>query len=108
MIDPPSVADLQKTVFIDREECARFIKTLCDVVPELKGKYFAVAFLSDDKVAEMNGIFRGKSGSTDVLSFRYEPDKFEPPSFHQNLGDVVISADTAQRQALEADVLIVN
>ena len=48
---------------------------------------------------QLNEMFRGKSSTTDVLSFPHEPDEFDPD--HTNLGDIVISAEQAQRQAAE-------
>jgi rRNA maturation RNase YbeY len=44
-------------------------------------------------------LYRGKDLTTDVLSFPHEPDEFDPDK--NNLGDIVISAEQAQKQALE-------
>jgi probable rRNA maturation factor len=49
---------------------------------------------------ELNSLFRGKDGTTDVLSFPYEPDEFDPDQ--ANLGDIVISAEQAKKQAAES------
>lgn len=52
----------------------------------------------DAHIAELNATHRGKDGPTDVLSFEAE----SPPGYPlQLLGDVVISVDTAARQAQE-------
>ena len=48
---------------------------------------------------QLNEMFRGKSATTDVLSFPHEPDEFDPDK--DNLGDIVISAEQAQKQATE-------
>jgi len=50
-------------------------------------------------MTELNSLFRGKDGTTDVLSFPHEPDEFDPDK--ANLGDIVISAEQAQKQADE-------
>ena len=49
---------------------------------------------------ELNRRWRGKTGTTDVLSFPAEQDEFEK-SEGGTLGDVVISVDQAARQANE-------
>jgi probable rRNA maturation factor len=57
--------------------------------------------LVDDKtIAVLNREHRGKDKATDVLSFPLEP---EPFSQERLLGDIVISIDTARRQAADYD-----
>jgi len=68
-------------------------------VDEAKGRTFSVAFISDRRMKQLNEMFRGKSSTTDVLSFPHEADQFDPDQ--NNLGDIVISAEQAQRQAAE-------
>ena len=60
----------------------------------------SVVFVSDRAMAELNHRWRGKRGTTDVLSFPAAQNKFER-SEGLNLGDVVISAKQAARQAKE-------
>lgn len=59
-----------------------------------------IAFVSDRAMRELNRMWRHKSGTTDVLSFPAEQDKFERQQ-GLRLGDVVISVEQAARQALE-------
>ena len=77
-------------------------------VEEIRCKHFAVALVSDKRMKELNGVFRGKDSTTDVLSFPHEPDELE--SVHHLsasdetknfIGDIVISLEQAQRQAKE-------
>jgi probable rRNA maturation factor len=49
-------------------------------------------------MAKLNRTYRGKTGSTDVLAFPMTEGRFGAVSPHL-LGDVVISAETAARQA---------
>lgn len=53
-------------------------------------------FTTDHEMRTLNGVYRGIEQTTDVLSFAYETvaDVVETP-----IGDVVISVETAQRQA---------
>ncbi len=53
-----------------------------------------VAFVTDRRMAALNGIFRGKPTVTDVLSF--------PSGGGPHLGDVVIATGMARRQARQA------
>lgn len=64
----------------------------------------ALSFVDDEEMHAMNAQYRGKNKPTDVLSFaQNEGENF--PTFQENaatvLGDVVISIETAQRQAQE-------
>lgn len=55
---------------------------------------------------ELNGFFRDKKTTTDVLSFPYEPDEFDPEK--NNLGDIVISVEQAEKQAKENGLTLEN
>jgi len=66
-----------------------------------EGAELSVTFIGDPEMAELNGQYRNKPYPTDVLSFpQREGDGAGVESFM--LGDVVISVDTAARQAREA------
>ncbi|HEV7859313.1 MAG TPA: rRNA maturation RNase YbeY [Pyrinomonadaceae bacterium] len=59
-----------------------------------------IAFVSDRAMRDLNRRFRGRKGTTDVLSFPSEQDEFEKLE-GLSLGDVVISVEQAARQAAE-------
>ena len=62
----------------------------------------SILITDDDQMAQLNGEFRGVDGPTDVLSFaQREGDEVGGGIGDNLLGDVVISLDTAQRQADE-------
>lgn len=58
----------------------------------------SVLVTGDDRVRELNRSYRGVDASTDVLSF---PGGEDLPSGGRWLGEVVISLETARRQAVE-------
>lgn len=60
----------------------------------------SVVLCSDEHIALLNGEWRQKPGPTDVLSFPMEQDLGDGCPMRM-LGDLVISLDTAQRQADE-------
>ncbi len=123
MID---VINLQRKVKLDTAVYRKFVKDLSASVEEASGKTFSVAFLSDQRMNELNKIFRGKDATTDVLSFPSSEDnlvltspegensvqaasglgdKSFPAPF---LGDIAISAEQAQRQAKENKLTLEN
>ncbi|HEX8337955.1 MAG TPA: rRNA maturation RNase YbeY [Pyrinomonadaceae bacterium] len=59
-----------------------------------------VAFVSDRAMRELNRRWRGKRGTTDVLSFPSGQEEFERGA-GASLGDVVVSVEQAARQAAE-------
>lgn len=69
----------------------------------------SLSLVGDARIQELNREHRGKDKPTDVLSFPlYEPDEDSHPQTERLLGDVVISVDTARRQAAEYDAPLQN
>lgn len=71
---------------------------------EEAGEHFeiSVVFLDDAGIRELNRDFRGKDAATDVLSFsQYEGDEMPAPDDVVPLGDLVLSVETAAKQARE-------
>jgi probable rRNA maturation factor len=77
----------------------RFAARALEVSPA-NGAGATVAFISDRLMRELNWRWRGKRGTTDVLSFPAAQDEFEKLE-GLKLGDVVISVEQAARQAAE-------
>jgi probable rRNA maturation factor len=114
------VVNLQRKVKLETSSFKEFISTLSAVIEELDGREFSVAFISDRRMTELNGFFRGKDSTTDVLSFPHEPDEFtsayedaQLPSACGELrtvflGDIVISVEQAQKQAKENKLTLEN
>lgn len=96
MID---VINLQRKVNFETAAFRKYVAELSSSVDDADGKTFSVVFISDRRMKELNSLFRGKKTTTDVLSFPHEPDAFEPHT--DNLGDIVISVEQAQKQAEE-------
>ncbi|HEY1428352.1 MAG TPA: rRNA maturation RNase YbeY [Candidatus Tumulicola sp.] len=64
----------------------------------------SLTLVNDAAIRELNRAHRGKDAATDVLSFPLDPaeapDAEDPERL---LGDIVISVDTARRQAADYD-----
>lgn len=107
------VINLQRKIRLDLTPIRTFVADLSRTVNEAQNKTFSVAFVSDDRMRQLKKMFRGLDSTTDVLSFPHEPDEFtsayegsqlptanrQPPTGF--LGDIVISAEQAQKQAAE-------
>jgi probable rRNA maturation factor len=64
----------------------------------------SLSLIGDSPMRELNRDYRGKDAPTDVLSFPMEQET--APGAERLLGDVVISVDTALRQASEYDATL--
>jgi probable rRNA maturation factor len=93
------IVNLQRKISIDTAQLELFTTQISETVPEALGKTYSVAIINDSRMRQLNEMFRGKASTTDVLSFRHKADSFEPNK--ENLGDIVISAEQAARQAEE-------
>lgn len=89
-----SLADRAVSVVLDMEGRS---KEMCEV---------SVLYTDDSFIRELNDQYRGEDGATDVLSFpMMSPEEMDIASgFPEVLGDIVISLDTAERQAEERGV----
>ena len=96
------VVNRQRKVPVDCERWEKFTEKVMKVVPA-NGAGVTVAFISDRLMRELNRRWRGKRGTTDVLSFPAAQNEFERLG-GLTLGDVVISVEQARRQAAEHDL----
>jgi probable rRNA maturation factor len=61
----------------------------------------SVTLVSDEEIWRIDKEYRGVDRPTDVISFAYDDEKSETGSAIDDLGEIVISLDTAIRQAKE-------
>ena len=93
------VVNRQRKQPLDEGRWRAFAERALRAVPA-RGAGATVAFVSDRSMRELNRRWRGKSGTTDVLSFPSGQEEFEKGE-GLSLGDVVISVEQAARQAAE-------
>jgi rRNA maturation RNase YbeY len=83
------------------EACRGCLQTVdCEAAREHAdrvGLALSVAFVSDEEIARLSGQFRGCTHATDVLSFPL--GERDPESGRMDLGEIVISRETAEREA---------
>jgi probable rRNA maturation factor len=78
-------------------------KTLLELEKADKKAEVSIVFTDDQEIAELNKEYRGIDNPTDVLSFALmEGEDFGEDSGEVALGDVVISVETAKKQAEQA------
>ncbi len=84
------IVNQQRRVRVDLKAVSKFLPPLSRVTRVSPGR-FTVALVSDRRIAALNRRYRRRRRPTDVLSFASSGNGY--------LGDVVISAETARRQA---------
>ncbi|WP_069789463.1 rRNA maturation RNase YbeY [Cyanobacterium sp. IPPAS B-1200] len=77
---------------------------------EDKNYEVSLVLTNDEDIKELNSQFRQKDQATDVLAFASLDDEFSPPDMVDTipLGDVIISIETAQKQAKEQNHSLKN
>lgn len=60
-----------------------------------------VVLTNDAEIQQLNRQYRGKDRATDVLSFAWGESEVSFPGEENQLGQIIISLETARRQAVE-------
>ncbi len=101
-----AVQNRQRRFSVDPRELSAFLERIAaDVAPgDRRGATLRI--VSDQKIRELNRCFRDKDCPTDVLAFPADPvpSEFGSEEETEYLGDLVVSVDTAARQARQAGV----
>jgi probable rRNA maturation factor len=105
---------------LDARELARVLEVLLAQVGEA-GSSVSLTLVGDAAMRELNREHRGKDAPTDVLSFPLlAPEEFDRSGstraiargadgeVERMLGDIVISVDTARRQAADYDAPLIR
>jgi probable rRNA maturation factor len=91
------ISNRQDQVSIDLD----FIRTVAEEILRFEASpenaELSLVICDDDFIQKLNRDYRGKNEPTDVLSFPMEEEHFEAEI--RMLGDIVISTETAVRQA---------
>ena len=95
------IVNRQRKIKIDPKDWRELSESAILLVPAANGRSVTIAFVADDKMRLLNREFRGQAITTDVLSFPYQADEFDDAQSADNLGDIVISGEQAERQAAE-------
>ncbi len=93
----PHVRNLQRRYKVNRGNLLLFMERLARELGSDEAASTLV-LVGDERMRALNRLFRGYDRATDVLSFPAEQTDF--PGSEPYLGDIVISVETAQKQAL--------
>jgi len=85
-----------------RREIAQFVrKVLIALRVDDDINEVSIAIIDDDAMRTLNRQFRKRNKTTDVLTFPADASDADPHAHGRPLGDIVISADQARRQAAD-------
>lgn len=90
------VPDLKPVVYIAAEAALNACEHPADVLE------LSVLLSDDQRLAELNEHWRGKTGPTNVLSFPGEPDGPGPAL----LGDIALALETVKNESADADISV--
>jgi probable rRNA maturation factor len=92
---------------VDGRALVATAKRLLEEVGE-NGSSLSLTITGDEAIRRLNREHRGKDSATDVLSFPLDAGPADGDGPERLLGDVVISVDTAKRQAADYDAPLQN
>lgn len=100
------IVENETKIKVKKLEVKKLIKNLLlDIEKEYEIKEFlnevSVLFVNDEKIHVLNRDYRGKDRPTDVLSFASLDGNDDENFIFTSLGDIVISLETAPKQAIE-------
>jgi probable rRNA maturation factor len=99
---PVYLSNATRNTGLDFVAVERTASALLEAVGE-RDSSVSVSFVRDPAIRELNRIHRGKDAATDVLSFPLIEPGDAYAGGERLLGDIVISVDTARRQAADYD-----
>ena len=86
--------------FIDQKSLNQIAEKIMTLVEHENDIEVSIRIESDEVLRQLNHQYRGIDQPTDVLSF--ESNMIDPETGKMNLGDILISYPTSEKQALEA------
>ncbi len=98
------IEDRQDRYRIAPEEIKKKAKTILNALECHDGE-LSILIVNDPEIAKLNKTYLGRSGPTNVIAFSMQEGPFG--QINPNLlGDVVISLDTAAREAQDAGISV--
>jgi len=95
------IKNQQKIIKINQGKTKRIIKKVLQHLKVDDKNEISVLFTDDNFIRSLNNKYRGIDKPTDVLSFSLQEGAVKSPKVEsiKLLGDIIISVETAQRQA---------
>lgn len=108
-VEAIEVINRQRLHRIDRRGLAHLARAVLDAIGETEST-LSIVIIRDPEMQRLNLAWRGIDQPTDVLSFAYhesetdEDPSSDPAGAGRNLGDLVISVETAARYAIKYEI----
>ncbi|MBE3092951.1 MAG: rRNA maturation RNase YbeY [Chloroflexi bacterium] len=95
------IKNQQKTIKINQRKIREIVKKALQFLKVDEKTEISILFTDDKFIRSLNNKYRGIDKSTDVLSFSLWEGSVKTPESESDklLGDIIISVETAQRQA---------
>ncbi|MBU4228449.1 rRNA maturation RNase YbeY, partial [bacterium] len=95
------IKNQQKTIKINQRKIREIVKKALQSLKVDEKTEVSILFADDKFIRLLNNKYRGIDKSTDVLSFSLWEGSVKTPEAESDklLGDIIISVETAQRQA---------
>jgi len=95
------IKNQQKTIKLNQRKAKGVIKKVLLHLKVDERTEISVLFTDDKFIRSLNNKYRGIDKPTDVLSFSLQEGAVKSPEIEKDklLGDIIISVETAQRQA---------
>jgi probable rRNA maturation factor len=112
----PNIFNRQRKHAVSVPRLEKFSHKLCRYL-KLPHCSFTLILSNDRKIRQLNREFRQKDQPTDILTFPSSPtDSNDDPFENRSLGDMMVSVETAYRQAIrqkhslerEIDILLIH
>jgi probable rRNA maturation factor len=94
----------QNKIKINRRQIRAAILKILKIL-ECADKEISINFVDDTKIKQLNKQYLGKNKATNVLSFSLREDEYGNIN-PQVLGDIVISVETAQKDAVYGNLTV--
>ena len=94
----------QRKIKIDRRKIRSTIFKILKIL-DCADKEISLSFVDDIKIKQLNKQYLGKDKATNVLSFSLQEDEYGNIN-PQILGDIVISVETAQKDAVYGNLTV--
>ena len=95
------IKNQQKIIKLNQKKIEGIIKKVLQYLKVDEKTEISVLFTDDEFIRSLNNKYRGIDKPTDVLSFNLQEGAIKSPEVESDklLGDIIISVETAQRQA---------
>ena len=98
------IRNKQKIIKIDKRRIRRTALKILKIL-DCADKEISLSFVDDENIKQLNKQYLGKDKATNVISFSLREGEYSNIN-PQILGDIIISVETAQRDAIKENLTV--